>query len=410
MTTRRRILHVIHERIGAVGGIQRFDLRVLRTLSGIAQELGYEFEVLALNGVATGIALPEAIRLVTADGSRARLLWLLLQRHRRAQLDLVFVAHLRLQKALWPARLLFPGSRYLLFVHGIEAWSAGRTRRNRLAARAIVRFCVDDVVSVSRFTARRFRDAFAATRHRLHLLPNALDLSPEDAQVREPRPVMHQPVVLTVARMDPHDLPKGISAALRAIALLVPQFPQLRYRIVGDGALRSGYEALAAELGLQTRVEFLGRVAEQALRSIYDEADVFLLPSSKEGFGIVFLEAWRQALPVVCGNVDASTEVVEDGVDGFTVDPHDPEAIARALRRLLDDAVLRQTFGQRGREKVARDYSGAVFAERLQRIVTSELAALPFDSLPGGASIDAERTTETDPPRYSAAQRWHRSP
>lgn len=379
----RRIVHVVHERIGAVGGIQRFDLRVLRSLSALANERGYGFEVLALNGVAPGVVLPEGIRVVTADGSRARLLRLLLARHWSGRLDLVFVAHLRLQKAIWPARLLFFRSRYLLFVHGIEAWSAGRTRRNRFAARAIVKFCVDDIVSVSRFTAQKVRDAFALKRHRVHLLPNALDLPPAAANVPAARPAAGRHEILTVARMDPHDLPKGIPAALRAIALLVPEFPQLRYRIVGDGALRADHEALAASLGLTPHVEFLGRVPEHALETLYDDADVFLLPSSKEGFGIVFLEAWRHALPVVCGNVDASAEVVTDGVDGFTVDPHDPEAIARALRRLLDDRALRQALGQRGRDKVAREYSGAAFAERLRRIVTSEPAMLAtMDSLP----------------------------
>lgn len=370
----RRIVHVIHERIGAVGGIQRFDLRVLRTLSALAAELGYEFEVLALNGVAPGTVLPQDTRIVSAGGSRGRLLWLLLSRHWRARVELVLVAHLRLQKAIWPARLLFFRSRYLLFVHGIEAWSAGRTRRNRLAARAIVRFCVDDIVSVSRFTARKVRDAFALERHRFHLLPNALDLPAQATDRVVTRPDSDRPEILTVARMDPHDLAKGIPAALRAIALLVPEFPALRYRIVGDGPLRARYEALAADLGLVTYVEFMGRVAEHELETLYEETDLFLLPSSKEGFGIVFLEAWQHQLPVVCGNVDASAEVVTDGVDGITVDPHDPQAIARAVRRLLMDRELAQALGLRGRDKVLREYSGSAFTDRLRTIVTSGTA------------------------------------
>lgn len=405
----RRIVHVIHERIGAVGGIQRFDLRVLRSLSALASEHGHTLEVLALNGIAPGIALPEGISLVTANGSRARLLRLLLARHWRGRLDLVFVAHMRLQKAIWPARLLFFRSRYLLFVHGIEAWSAGRTRLNRFAARAIVRFCVDDIVSVSRFTAQKVRDAFALRRHRMHLLPNALDLPPGAATLRV-RPPASRPQILTVARMDPHDLPKGIPAALRAIAQLVPEFPQLCYRIVGDGALRADHESLAASLGITSQVEFLGRVPEHVLATLYDEADVFLLPSSKEGFGIVFLEAWRHVLPVVCGNVDASAEVVTDGVDGFTVDPHDPAAIARAVRRLLDDPALRQAFGQHGRDKVALEYSDAAFAERLRRIVTSELATLPMDLLPEEAQPEGDPVTDTDASPRSVMQRWYRSP
>ncbi len=382
----RRMVHLVHERIGAVGGIQRFDLRVLRALALIAAERGLELEVLALNGIMPGTQLPEGVRIVSAHGSRARLLWLLLTRHWGGRLDLVFVAHLRLQKTIWPARLLYFRSRYVLFVHGIEAWSAGRTRSNRLAARAIVRFSVDDIVSVSQFTADRVRAAFALQRQRVHLLPNALDLSPAMASAPVAGAAPGHPTVLTVARMDPHDLPKGIAVALRAVAQLTHEFPELRYRVVGDGVLRTRHESLAASLGLSPHVEFLGRVDEGALEAIYDDADVFLLPSSKEGFGIVFLEAWRHALPVVCGNVDASTEVVEDGVDGFAVDPTDSDAVARAVRRLLEDRALRQHFGTQGRNKLLLKYSGPIFVETLRRIVAGNANTQPaLGSLPDEA-------------------------
>lgn len=373
----RRIVHLIHERIGAIGGIQRFDLRVLRALSAISSELGYELEVLALNGIAPDVSLPEGTQLTSAHGSRARLLWLLVQRHWRG-LDMVYVAHMRLQKAVWPARLLFFRSRYLLFVHGIEAWSAGRTRRNRFMARAIINRSVDDIVSVSRFTARKVLAAFALKRQKLHLLANALDVPPAIARSPSARPSHDgNPAILTVARMDKHDMQKGIPPALRAIALLVHEFPGLKYRIIGDGVLRNDHEALARQLGLESQVEFLGRIPESELEGIYDSSDIFLLPSSKEGFGIVFLEAWRHGLPIVCGNIDASAEVVEDGVDGFTVDPEDPAAISQALRRLLNDPALRQELGARGRSKLLLRYSGSMFVETLRRIVTAETSTLP---------------------------------
>jgi phosphatidyl-myo-inositol dimannoside synthase len=373
----RRIVHLIHERIGAIGGIQRFDLRVLRALSAISSDLGYELEILALNGIAPGVTLPDGTRLTSAHGSRAKLLWLLLQRHWRG-LDMVYVAHVRLQKAVWLARLLFFRSRYLLFVHGIESWSAGRTRRNRFIARAIVNRSVDDIVSVSRFTARKVVAAFALKRQKLHLLTNALDVPPT---------VVHSPIarsshdgspaILTVARMDKHDMQKGIAPALRAIAILVQAFPGLKYRIIGDGVLRNDHEALARQLGLESQVEFLGHIPENELEGIYDSSDIFLLPSSKEGFGIVFLEAWRHGLPIVCGNVDASAEVVEDGIDGFTVDPEDPSAIAQAIRALLIDPAMRLQFATRGRSKLVVKYSSGPFMDTLRQIVTSERNTQP---------------------------------
>ncbi|HEY6645355.1 glycosyltransferase family 4 protein [Povalibacter sp.] len=365
------MLHLVHERIGGIGGIQRFDLRALRGLAMLAAEEGCEFEVLALNGIETDLALPEQVEVSSASGSRFKLLQLLIHRHLTRRVTSVWVAHLRIQKAVWPARFIFFGSRYLLFVHGIEAWGAQGSRILRLAYRSLMNSFVDDVISVSRFTVARMIASFGLRWPRIHLLPNAQDVS--DEILAEPYAasdvVADHPIVLTVARMDRHDMPKGIPVSLRAIDLLRKEFPRLKHRIVGDGELRMRHEALARELQLTSHVEFLGRVPDADLAALYHSADVFLLPSSKEGFGIVFLEAWRFGLPIVCGNVDASVEVVDNGVNGFAVSPDSPEDVASALRQLFLNPALRRQFATQGRQKILREYSNTSFIEGLRRII-----------------------------------------
>lgn len=368
---RPTIIHVVHERIGAVGGIQRFDLRMVRALAEIADERQWNLEVVGFDGIAAGVELPPQVHFRSAHGRRRQLLPLLIRLCARRNVKQIFIGHLRLAKMIWPVLAAFPDTRRMLFVHGVEAWHPGRSVVHRFAARTVVNRFIDDVISVSHFTADRMRGAIRLWRPQVHVLPNAVDVSEEILAASRGSSGGNGPALLSVARMDRHDMQKGIPAALRAVATLVGEFPQLRHRIVGDGELRPSHEALAHQLGIASHVEFLGRISDERLHAVFAASDVFLLPSTKEGFGIVFLEAWRAGLPIVCGNVDASAEVVENGVDGFTVPPDDATTIAAAVATLLKDPQLAAQFVNNGRRKLLARYSSARFIEQLRTIASS---------------------------------------
>jgi phosphatidylinositol alpha-1,6-mannosyltransferase len=106
--------------------------------------------------------------------------------------------------------------------------------------------------------------------------------------------------------------------------------------IVGDGDDRPRLEALARERGLAGRVHFAGQVSDSELPDYYRLADVFVMPSTKEGFGIVFLEAAASGLPVIGGDRDGSADALADGAIGAMVDPDDDAALDRAIGQALD--------------------------------------------------------------------------
>ncbi|HEY5810835.1 MAG TPA: glycosyltransferase family 4 protein [Povalibacter sp.] len=369
--SRPTIIHLVHERIGAVGGIQRFDLRTVRALAEIAAERQWDLQVISFDGVTPGVDLPPQVQFRSANGRRWRLLSMLAGVCLRRNVKEIFIGHLRLAKMSWPVLAAFPRTRRLLFVHGIEAWHPGRSRIYRFASRTVVNRFIDDVISVSRFTVKRMHAAMQTQGPRLHLLPNALDVDETILAAPRGSSAGDGPALLSVARMDRHDMPKGIPAALRAVATLTREFPQLRYRIVGDGELRKTHEALAQQLGIASHVQFLGRISDVQLTAVYAASDIFLLPSTKEGFGIVFLEAWFAGLPIVCGNIDASAEVVENGVDGFAVPPDDPAVIAAAVATLLKDQQLAEQFVINGRQKLLARYSHIRFIEKLRAIASN---------------------------------------
>ena len=135
-----------------------------------------------------------------------------------------------------------------------------------------------------------------------------------------------------------------------------------------DGSWRADLEHLTHTSGLSDHVHFLGRLDDRRRDEIYAQGHLFVLPSVKEGFGIVFLEAWRYRLPIVAGNEDASTEVIRHGVDGLCVSPR-PEAVAGAVCTLLRDADLRRTMGAAGHERLRDKFTHERFRDALRQVL-----------------------------------------
>jgi phosphatidylinositol alpha-mannosyltransferase len=104
-----------------------------------------------------------------------------------------------------------------------------------------------------------------------------------------------------------------------------------------------------------TGIEFVGYVSPEKLPTFYQQADIFCAPSiGFESFGIVLLEAMAAGLPIVASNIAGYRTVLTDGQEGWLIPPEEPEALARALRQLLDQPQQRQTMGQQGRLTASR--------------------------------------------------------
>jgi phosphatidyl-myo-inositol dimannoside synthase len=165
--------------------------------------------------------------------------------------------------------------------------------------------------------------------------------------------------LLSVARLTRH---KGIDTALKALAALREDYPDLRYAVVGTGEDRSALESEARALGVADRVRFLPNVPDRDLPALYNCAEIYLgisrlMEQRVEGFGISLVEASACGVPVVAGNSGGTSEAVQDGVTGLLVDAESPEAATAVLRRLLDDSDLRRRLGAAGRAAVERRYN-----------------------------------------------------
>ncbi|MCF4120152.1 glycosyltransferase [Antribacter sp. KLBMP9083] len=157
------------------------------------------------------------------------------------------------------------------------------------------------------------------------------------------------PTILFVGRLDPE---KRVEELIRAVALLPRDLPA-RLEVVGDGARRAAWTALADELGVADRVRFRGHVTDDELLEAYAGADVFCMPGVAELQSLVTLEAMAAGLPVVAADAMALPHLVRPGANGELFQPGDVEELAGHLARLLGDAALRERMGAASREIVA---------------------------------------------------------
>lgn len=217
-------------------------------------------------------------------------------------------------------------------VHGVEAAMMDRA---------------EAVLVCSRFMRRHVLDVFGTDPHDVVVVRNGIDpatpvVDADVAALRRELVPGGEALVLCAGRLV---YEKGFQVALEAFDRVVratgPVAPPARLVVAGSGPHEAELHAHAARLGLGDRVRFLGWTDDATLPVLYRAADVCLVPSLYEPFGLVALEAMRGACAVVAGATGGLREVVPDGT-GLRVPPDDVRALSAALRRLLDDGGLRR--------------------------------------------------------------------
>lgn len=193
--------------------------------------------------------------------------------------------------------------------------------------------------------------SWGVDRERIALISEGIDLR-EFAALPARDPDREGTTVLFVGRLYPEQ--KGLIPLIQAFAQ-VPRGLGLRLRVVGEdwGGL-GPLTRLSQELGIQDRVVTTGPLSRATLLREYASADLFVLPSLFEPFGIVLMEAMASGLPIVATRVGGVPEVVQEGENALLVPPSDPTALANALVRLATDGALRARFSTFGRTWVER--------------------------------------------------------
>ncbi len=256
---------------------------------------------------------------------------------------------------------------------------------------AIVRRC-DVLIASTDAEAEDLMRLYGAPAAKVKVVPPGVDgrrFHPRrTAALRRRLGLQGQRVVLYAGRLERL---KGVETLLKAFALLPevrsPWAAPARLLVVGgdstNGALESRAHAgerrrlmlRARDLGIAEAVQFLGPVGHDALPEYYSLADVCVMPSFTESFGLVALEAQACGTPVVASRVGGLALLVKDGVTGFTVPDHSAHEFAGRIAHLLDSRALRRELGRRGR-LLAQSYTWERTGERLAGLYASRTIAL----------------------------------
>lgn len=344
----------------AIGGISRISRAMALALSAWAERRGLPLSVSVLmdsSGERDERYLSKAHGLRVFAGDRLSLARHVLTRAWSEPGRRLFVfAHPNLATL---AAAFPPGTRSASVAHGIDVWTPLSLPR-RVALRR-----VDRLWPVSADTGRHLIETQGLAPTKVRVVHNALDPFWPLPELDGSRPREH---LLAVSRLHPGHAYKGIDLTIEALAR-IPVERRLPFVVCGDGPDRPRLEALARTLRVDVR--FAGRVPDSKVGELFRRAAAFVMPSTGEGFGLVYLEAMAFGLPCVAARAGGAPEVVLDGETGLVIAPGDLGGLVNAIEAVTGEAGV--GLGRRGRERLEarflfRDYRERVF-EALDELV-----------------------------------------
>ena len=224
------------------------------------------------------------------------------------------------------------------YIHGVERWITNRSER---------------VIACSHYMREQVVDIFGVEESKVSVIPNGID--PEDLRPQDPAELERlrgefaepdQNLVLLIGRLV---YEKGFQLALEAMPKVIEDVPGTRFLVAGSGTHEAELHKQADQLGLGEHGTFLGWIGDDVLHSLYAIADVCVVPSIYEPFGLVALEAMASGCPCIVADTGGLREVVPHEEVGLRFRPRDPEALAEVAVRVLSDDEL-------GRRLVAEAY------------------------------------------------------
>ena len=219
------------------------------------------------------------------------------------------------------------------------------------------------ILAISEAVREAMLARYEAPDRKITVVPNGIT-APDAGNAAETRQQLgistDTPLLVCAARLERE---KDIASLVSAVKIVQKSVPLVRCLIAGEGAQRSALDAQIGALGLEDSVTLLGfRTDAPALMAA---ADVFVLPSLAEPFGLVLLEAMALGRPVVATRAGGPVEIVVDGETGFLVPPSSPDALAGTLRTLLSDPALARRMGENGQARYEAQFTAAKMSQAI---------------------------------------------
>lgn len=257
--------------------------------------------------------------------------------------DVVILSHIHLLSIGYLIKRFSPKTKVYLLAHGIEIWRKLPEAKLKALRR------LDKILAVSQYTANMIKDIHEIDAHKIEVLNNCLDpfyYFPQNFNKPEFLLKRHglnenQTILFSLSRISSSEKYKGYDHTLQILADLVKKKPELMYVLAGkyDDEEKRRLDKLIEKYKISNHIKLIGFVDEAEVTDYFLLSDIFIMPSKKEGFGIVFIEAMASGLRVIAGNKDGSVDALHQGRLGKLVDPDNLKEIEEALVDLLDHPI-----------------------------------------------------------------------
>jgi phosphatidylinositol alpha-1,6-mannosyltransferase len=371
----KRITLLTLQTFSATGGIQKMTRTLAHALTDVAVRNNWTFKLCSVYDKDTDI-MPQYISPANFSGFGIRRSAFAVRALKLAMTsDVVILSHINMAVIGLAIKILNPNCKVWLIAHGIEVW------RPLSAVRYWFLKKCDKVISVSNFTKAEMIHRHQMDDEKCEVLNNAVDpFMVPPTTFEKPQYLLsrynltNEDVVLfTLTRLAATEQYKGYEQVIKVIGKLKLKIPTIKYVLSGkyDDIEEARIKQLITQHGVESQVILTGFLNEHELPDHFVMADLFILPSKKEGFGIVFIEALACGLPVVCGNVDGSMDAIRNGELGKAINPDDLDEMETTLCNCLTEVLTADK--RKALQGQCLDYfSEDAYKDKLQKLLVHD--------------------------------------
>lgn len=326
------------------GGIQKMTRTLAYSLFHISKQKNWEFKLWSLYDSRYDLMKQyiEPGSFVGFGRNKIKMGWNTLTKATKA--DIVILSHINLAMLGIIIKILRPKCRVWLVAHGIEVW-----RPLNVSKRLLIKKFADKIICVSSFTKSQMIYWHQVNAEKCIVLNNVVDpFIKHPDEFEKPEYLLNRynlttknQIVFTLTRLASSEQYKGYVQVIRAISALKTKFPNIKYILGGPFDQLEGkrIKELITHCGVEQQVIMTGFLKESELSDYFLLADLFVLPSKKEGFGIVFIEALSCGLPVVCGDADGSVDAIKNGELGTAINVNDLVQLETTIAAYLENPI-----------------------------------------------------------------------
>jgi phosphatidyl-myo-inositol dimannoside synthase len=351
----KKILFIYQNAFSQTGGIQAFNKYFISALEDIKKD-NKKFDAELLSIYDDKKDIKSNLKFTTLNNNKISAFKHIFKY--RKNYDTFIFAHVNLAPLAIFLKVLKPNANILFCTHGIEIWKKLSKTTEWIMNKSTV-------LTVSNFSKNELLK-FNPNLKDIKLFPNCIKMQDTSKILNNPY-YENEFNILSVTRLSSSEKLKGIDTMIKTLPLLIKKIPNLKYSVIGKGEDTIRLKQIAKELDVEKYVDFLGFVND--INIYYQHCDIFSLPSKKEGFGIVYLEAMQYKKPVIGVNFGGPTDVIKQGKTGYLCEYDNIHEISKYILENYTNSSKKNELGNNGYEYLVNNFTYMHYKNKLEEII-----------------------------------------